>query len=231
MLPPPVQRAESLLADVVSILYAAFRANNDSEDYIRSLVLLKIRERLDELRALKNSANRVGPVQRGARPTRRLRLPPVGANLLPPSAEGIIHRMFGFADERLAEAVDALGKVDFDIAQRYLETAAEKDIDACLLLTRARETPSERAALIAEVNTIRESAGREPLDGEQVTAAPGAGLLRRGVGERRAPGERQRPRALDWRYPQLCQGDRRPSRRPGVTKWRQPAYITRRRYR
>jgi hypothetical protein len=105
MLPPPVQRAESLLADVVSILYAAFRANNDSEDYIRSLVLLKIRERLDELRALKNSANRVDPVQRGARPTRRLRLPPVGANLLPPSAEGIIHRMLGFADERLGRSL------------------------------------------------------------------------------------------------------------------------------
>jgi hypothetical protein len=113
--------------------------------------------------------------------------------------------MLDFADWQLAEAVDVLYEVDARFAERYLECAAQKHMAPCLRWTRALETPAERAALVAEVNTLRESVELGPLDEEQVTALPGAGLLRRGVGERRAPGEWHLPRSVSWRYPQLFQ--------------------------
>jgi hypothetical protein len=187
----PVRRAESLLANVVSILYVVFRANDFPETYIRSLVPLKIRERLHELRTVEKPAHRVDL---------RLRSAPADADPEALCAEGF-RRMLDFADRRLAEAVDVLYEVDPRFAERYLECAAQKHMAACLRWTRALESPAERAALVAEVNTLRESVALEPLDGEQVTALPGAGLLRRGVGERREPGERYLPRALAWRYP------------------------------
>jgi hypothetical protein len=214
----PVQRAESLLAKAVSILYAVYRASDFPENYIRSLAPLKIRERLHELRTLETPAYRADL---------RSRSTPAGADLQELCAEGF-RRMLDFADRQLAEAVDALYEIDARFAERYLESAAQKHMAACLRWTRALETPAERAALVTEVNALRESVVLGPLDEEQVTALPGAGLLRRGVGERRKPGERHLPRSISWRYPQLFQGDLRQLRRPAATRWRQPAAIARR---
>jgi len=215
----PVQRAESLLANVVSILYAVFRANDFPENYIRSLVPLKIRERLHELRILENPAHRVDLRSRSA---------PADADLEALCTEGF-RRMLDFADRRLAEAVDVLYEVDPCFAERYLECAAQRHMAACLRWARALETPAERAALVAEVDALRESIELGPLDEEQVTTLPAAGLLRRGVGERREPRERHRPRSLSWRYPQAFQHTLRQLRRPAATKWRKPAATTRQR--
>jgi hypothetical protein len=229
MVPSPVQRAASLVAKVVEIVLAAYRANDDPENDIGSLIPRKFRERLYDLRTLKNSADRVGPVHPVAPRTRRPRAA-AGAHRARRGVEGMMRSMFDFADQQLGEAMEALGEVDAQIADRYLENVARKHMAACLDRKRAKETPAEPAALPGEVNNAsRESDGFEPLDGEQVTAVPGGGLLRRGVGERRQPGERHRPRALRWRYPQVFQSDHRPSRRPAVARWRRPASTPRRR--
>ena len=129
----PVERAEALLADVVSILYSAFRANDFPENYIRSLVPAKIRERLHELRTRdQNPPSRVEP------PPRRSRSPR-GDLDFQPSDEGY-RRMLALADRRLAEAVDALCEVDADFAERYLEAAAQRHMAACLRWRREQET-------------------------------------------------------------------------------------------
>ncbi len=214
----PVERAEALLADVVSILYSAFWANDFPESYIRSLVPAKIRERLHELRIrAQNPPSRVEP------PPRRSRSPREDLDFQP-SDEGY-RRMIALADRRLAEAVDALCEVDTDFAERYLEAAAQRHMAACLRWRREQETPSERTAIVEEVNTLREGVELGPLTWEQVvTDLPQARLLRRGVGERREPGDRHLPRSISWRYPELFQGDSRrwfhpapPWRRPGAT--------------
>jgi len=76
--------------------------------------------------------------------------------------------MLDLVDRRLAEAVDALREVDAHFAERYLEKAAQRHMAAGLRWRRAQETPSERTALVDEVNTLREGADLGLLEWEQV---------------------------------------------------------------
>jgi hypothetical protein len=78
--------------------------------------------------------------------------------------------------------------------------AAQRHMAACLRWRREQETPSERIALVEEVNILRGGV----LEWEQVvTDLPTARLLRRGVRERRQAGDRHLSRSISWRYPEL----------------------------
>ena len=81
-------------------------------------------------------------------------------------------RLLALADRRLAEAVDALYEVDAAFAEGYVERSAQNHMAACLRWIRAQENPSERAALVTEVNRLRASVGLGPMTWDSLVTVP-----------------------------------------------------------
>jgi hypothetical protein len=162
----PVQRAESLLSEAVMILYAGFHTNDFPEHYIRSHVPRIMWERSHELLALDDPFYRFARAQPIAEHSTDSTDPGTALVLEGES----FRRLIALTDAGVANAVDALWENGLAFVEDYIKRSAQDHMAACLRWIRAQETPSERAALLEEVNRLRSSVDLAPLSWEQVVS-------------------------------------------------------------
>lgn len=148
-------------------LYAAFHSNDFPEHYIRSHVPTIMRERLHELRTLDDPSYRFARARSVVAPS-STDVVDSGTTLALESES--FNLLVALADSKVAEAVDALWEDGPAFVEGYIERSAQDHMAACLRWRRAQETPSERAALLEEVNRLRASVNLELLSWEQVVS-------------------------------------------------------------
>jgi len=161
----PMERAESLLFEAVLILFTDSRANDFPETYIRSLATGKIPERLHELRTLDDPGYRGNRAEPVALPEPTLH--PASSGLKAHDEESF-RWLLDLADRRLAEAINALCEGDAALAEDSVTTFVQGHMVASLRRLREQETPSERTALVIEVNRKRASFRLPPKDLEHI---------------------------------------------------------------
>lgn len=144
--------AEATLSEATLVLFQVFGADYFPEFYVQDLARTPMVERLHRRRKggrRQDSFDRERPAFEA--------LPPS------PRAESAYYRRQMIRVESLIEeAVDILFDVGEEYASRYVELPAQEHMARCLRRLREQQSPSERAAFVAESNRLRALVGQPP---------------------------------------------------------------------
>jgi len=152
--------AEALLSEAALVLFQAFGADNFPEFYVQDLARTPMVERLHRCRT---RDRRDDPFDR-ERPAFEALASPDSSRA---DADYYSRQMVRVVS-LIEEAVDILFDVGEEFASRYVELPAQEHMARCLRRLREQQSPSERAAFVAESNRLRALVGQPPDTWENI---------------------------------------------------------------
>ena len=163
--------AEAALSEATLVLFQVFGADNFPEFYVQELARTPMVRRLylrmnwDRLDYRVLRAKSVTPSEKPAEISASNALAPLD----PSRAEMAYYSQQRARIEKLLEeAVDILLERGEELASSYIALPAQEHMARCLRRLREQQSPSERAAFVAETNRLLALVGRPPDTWENI---------------------------------------------------------------